>query len=438
MALLPGLFASLAPNVQGVDITPSGEVLGTTTDRAVVASREAYFPSVAEYGLASRQPPLPVLPRSKLTVLKRIALGVDQVSYMDPQSGRETVAALKLPLRNPTHVGGGIWTDIHVLGRLPPHPNVVWMNALVVEEISGLGVVGYTMPFLDGYSLAHQPAPWAFKLKWLHEITDAVDFLNLKCGVLHADLVAVNIFINTATDSAVLIDLGMAKSARRQVVGGKRHFGCPTMWEEARPAADPQASGMGDVRCVILTILLLITQHRTTATGKWARESWKKDAGRVRNREEWVKHPDVDLDADISLFYDALMAWDDRRRDGPLPAGVPDPVTWPPYEEASPKDYVTLLDKHGYQRKAGRPILNWLRPPTSKLDPNRPILATGRYVDEEPATEFMQVPDPSRGFPQALLGMDGPKRHGATSSSGEVGGGGDTDLRRKRGKWVGH
>lgn len=159
MALLPGVFASLAPNVQGVDITPQGEVLATTTDKGAVQSHEPYCPSITEYGLSSRQPRLPVLPRSKLTVLKRMSMGVDQVSYIDPQSGQERVAALKFPFRNPSYVGGGLWTDIHVLGRLPPHPNIVSMNALVVEEISGLGVVGYTMPFFDGYTPAHQPAP---------------------------------------------------------------------------------------------------------------------------------------------------------------------------------------------------------------------------------------------------------------------------------------
>ncbi|KAK0617152.1 hypothetical protein B0T14DRAFT_568686 [Immersiella caudata] len=196
LPLLPGLFTSLAANVQGVDITPLGEVLATTTDRAIVDCNKPYFPSVTEYGLGSR---LPVLPRSKFTVLKRIALGVDQVSYVDPVSGQETVAVLKLAFRNPTYVGGGIWTDIHVLRRLPPHPNVVAIKALVVEEVSGLGVVGYAMPYLDGYSLAHQPKPRSFKLKWLREVIDAVDFLNLKSGILYSDLVEVNIFVNTAT-----------------------------------------------------------------------------------------------------------------------------------------------------------------------------------------------------------------------------------------------
>lgn len=31
-------------------------------------------------------------------------------------------------------------------------PNIVSIDALVVEEISGLGVVDYTMPFFDGHT----------------------------------------------------------------------------------------------------------------------------------------------------------------------------------------------------------------------------------------------------------------------------------------------
>ncbi|KAK0617153.1 hypothetical protein B0T14DRAFT_259464 [Immersiella caudata] len=206
---------------------------------------------------------------------------------------------------------------------------------------------------------------------------------------------------------------------------------------------------MNDVECVILTVLFLITQHRTaTTTEKLARETWKKDAGRVRKKGEWIKHPDVELDANISVFYDVLVDWADRRREGPLPSGVTDPVTWPAYEKP-PEDPVTFVEKYSYRIeanvagrgrlvdriRAGRPVLNWVRPITSKLDPNRPILATGRYADEEPVIEFTQVPDPSRGFPQAPLGIDGLKRQGTTTSSHEVGGGDGTGLKRKRDRW---
>ncbi|KAK3377101.1 hypothetical protein B0T24DRAFT_719330 [Lasiosphaeria ovina] len=227
-AILPGLFASLAPDVQGIDMTPSGELLVTTTDRRVVRSREPYYLSVAEYGLSSgcTTPQLPVVPRSKLAVLKRMAMGVDQVSYTDPESGQERVAALKFPFRDASFVGGGLWADIHILGRLPPHPNVVSMDALVVEEISA--------------------GARSFKLKWLREIILAVDFLNLECSVMHCGLVAVNIFVNTATDSAVLIDLGMGKSARQIMMGGTRHQGSPTSVDalkRSKPASGEERQG---------------------------------------------------------------------------------------------------------------------------------------------------------------------------------------------------
>ncbi|KAK0730100.1 hypothetical protein B0H67DRAFT_678011 [Lasiosphaeris hirsuta] len=410
MAILPGLFTSLAPNVQGVDITPSGEVLATTTDNRAVRFHEPYYPSIMEYGLSS-----PYGHGGGSSLVHGSAIG-------------PRVAALKFPFRNPSFIGGGLWTGIHILGRLPPHRNVVSMDDLVLEEISGLGVVGYTMPCFDGYTLAKQPAPWSFKLKWLREIMQAVDFLDLECGVINADLIANNILINTATDSVVLIDLGMGRSARRQLIGGKRHHGCPTSLVVAKPA-DAQAVATWGVKRVTLTVLFHITQHRTL--DDWTRMEWEQqNEESARSRENWVKHPDVELDANISFFYDALMAWADKRRDGPLPSDASD-SDWVTFgEHRSRPDRVNL--SHAPRTidriRAGRPVLNWLRPPTSKLDPNRPVLATGRYANEEPAAGFILVPDPSRGFPQPPLGIDGIKRPRITPD--EEGRGQDTHKRR--------
>src|SRR3954453_18953113 len=47
----PRMRANLAPEIRGVWISESGEILHTTTDEQIVPFGRPYLPSVAEYGL---------------------------------------------------------------------------------------------------------------------------------------------------------------------------------------------------------------------------------------------------------------------------------------------------------------------------------------------------------------------------------------------------
>jgi len=93
----PRMRANLAPEIQGVWISESGEMLYTTTDEESIPFSLPYFPSVTEYSLPLRQPEVPIVFRSKLTVVKRIAHGIDKVSYIGPSSGKSKVAIFKFP-----------------------------------------------------------------------------------------------------------------------------------------------------------------------------------------------------------------------------------------------------------------------------------------------------------------------------------------------------
>ncbi|KAK0633796.1 hypothetical protein B0T14DRAFT_561342 [Immersiella caudata] len=84
----PGILANPAPEVRGITISETGEVLDTTDNERVVPFGQSYFPSVAESSFPSPQPEFPVVPQSRLTVLKRMAHGIGKVSYTDPSSGK--------------------------------------------------------------------------------------------------------------------------------------------------------------------------------------------------------------------------------------------------------------------------------------------------------------------------------------------------------------
>lgn len=251
-----------------------------------------------------------------------------------------------------------------------------------MEEISGLGVIGFTTPFVAGPTLENQVAPWSFRLQWLREIISVVDFLNLEYGIIHQDIADRNLFVNPATGPILLFD-----------------FGCSTMAPNAFPGQD-------NVKGVMFLVYFLITRD-PKYSAYWLQTVDEKE---IEHRDKWVKHAEVELDHDVSVFYDELMAWIRKRRDGrqPTEARHALDIPWPP---SPPKDMVSLGDLRvnlsgnclvRQRIQAGRPVLNWRRPPKSKVDPSRRLLATGRYADEEGAGpgSFIAVPDPNRGFPQ--------------------------------------
>jgi serine/threonine protein kinase len=277
-------------------------------------------------------------------VVNRIAHGIDKVSYTDPSSGKKEVATFKFAF-NRDVAGGGLWTDIHVLGRLRPHSNIVSLLSLVVEEISGLGVVGFTMPFMDGYTLSHQQAPWSFSQKWLHGLTGAVDFLNLQHGILHSDIVAQNIFINTETNSLVLLDLGSATHAMTWRTDR-------SIWGQGMsPTEGMQVAAQRDVEHTILAVASRIVRDPSLCPRSIGERS--EIGRRLKNRELWVRYAEVELDVDILALEDTLMTWSNTRRDGPLPCDAPHPISWPPY---------TLRPPETEEDPADGPSLNWVRP----------------------------------------------------------------------------
>ncbi len=79
------------------------------------------------------------------------------------------------------------------------------------------------------------------------------------------------------------------------------------------------------------------------------------------------------------------MTWVRGRRAGKQMAHyseAPEPLgSWPDVPEGAEDSARTI----GFCRRYGRPYLEWKRPASSQLDPNRRLLATGRYADEEQA-----------------------------------------------------
>ncbi|KAK4038852.1 hypothetical protein C8A01DRAFT_47570 [Parachaetomium inaequale] len=384
--LLRPLLNDLPPDVLAINMRASGKLLWTSRDTQYNGAKCTYYPSVDEYRLPGSAGSLPTLLRSDLTVVGRLGPGTTKVSYVCPASGQENVVASKA-------VGccayyGGIWEEIQIMVQLSPHPLVPPLDGLILEELTELGVVGFTSPLIPGHSL-DKPLAGPFKLRWLRELMGLVDELNLEFGVVHQDIAPRNLFINPETDSILLFDFGWAAG-----IGQARHEGGGYHNTE-KPARN-------DVKGVAFCIYAIIT--RDPKSRFLHLDDAKEDE--LEDRTRWIKHPQVELDSDVSTFYDELMAWVRKRREGPrlthytqAPRHIdfPVPPEPPRDEDDEGRSLIGMLGSCGTRLEAGRPVLNWQRPPLARTDKNRRLLATGKYADEEVERVPIPVPDPKRG-----------------------------------------
>jgi len=119
-----------------------------------------HYPSLPEFELSDMLPR--TILRSELTEVDRLSSGVDIVSFEDTNK-----AVFKYSF---SWKGFCLWEEIHILAQLPAHPNILPLDRLVLEEISGSRVVGYTMPFIDGGDLGRNWKSRHFKLKWAKQL----------------------------------------------------------------------------------------------------------------------------------------------------------------------------------------------------------------------------------------------------------------------------
>lgn len=88
------------------------------------------------------------------------------------------------------------------------HPNIVPFDKVVIDELEGC-LVGFTSKFIPGGTLEENKTR-GFKLKWLHELTEVVDELNLNLGIAHQDVSPRNIVIDESTDTLMLFNFNFS------------------------------------------------------------------------------------------------------------------------------------------------------------------------------------------------------------------------------------
>ena len=194
------------PGTVAIEIDKDGKLLSFCTDLERDTSRcTAYLP-LEDYQFSPAT--VKTILRSELAEVRR-SLGVgfvDLVSYPESlpcsREGKNDRYVFKY---SPFRVLS-LWAEVHFLARLPPHPNMALLDRLVLDEMTGSRIVG----FVAGASLDKLESRPPFKLKWLRQLMQTVDDLNLKHGVVHQDIADRNLLIDPDTDSIILLDFGLA------------------------------------------------------------------------------------------------------------------------------------------------------------------------------------------------------------------------------------
>ncbi|KAJ5571457.1 hypothetical protein N7535_005117 [Penicillium sp. DV-2018c] len=110
------------------------------------------------------------------------------------------------------------WKEMNLLSKLPPHPNLIPFDRIVLEDVESR-VIGFTTKYIPGGTLADPKRP--FRFEWLQQLTQLVDFLNLELGIMHQDIAPRNLLIDHETDKIVLFDFDWAANGREGLLDSR-------------------------------------------------------------------------------------------------------------------------------------------------------------------------------------------------------------------------
>lgn len=340
--VLAPLADYLSPEVRAITVDDAGLLTGVSTDPEDDSTIFlAYLPFSMTASLADCR----TIQYSKLQELDRLGPGVDLLLYKDEFGVSQKVAFKFNPIPKPRRLQMA-WDEVNILKSLPPHPNIVPFDRVVLEDVESR-VIGFITKYIPGGTLANSSVP--FRFEWLQQLTQVVDFLNLEMGVMHQDIAPRNLLIDPDTHKLLLFDFDWATCGEQCLLDGR-----------------------DDVSGVVFTLHELITNdtHFTSIP------HWDRNMDMVQRIAEWPCNRE--LDSDVSTFREYLNQWvETRRSDGDMARYInaPHRPSWPALPTAP--DYDVPFESEGtmrtgvrYARDAvqnGQYCFQWQRPPQSRL-----------------------------------------------------------------------
>ncbi|EEU39923.1 uncharacterized protein NECHADRAFT_39507 [Fusarium vanettenii 77-13-4] len=360
--------SKLPPSVYRIHVSNTGEIITAYTDAENDETCCVHYPRLEEISLPEG---VRTIRRDRLEELERLGPDTDLVTY--PPCSSEPVNKVVFKYYFLWQYAQKSWKEMNLWMRLPCHPNIVPFDRVVLDELEGR-VVGFTNRYVSGGTLEEDKSR-IFRLKWLQQLIQVVDDLNLRYGISHQDIAPRNLVVDEPSDSIMLLDFNFAARINRPATEdgeGEWH-------DENR----------NDVKGVIFTIYEIITRDNSF------RDAPHEEQSIDSLPLEWVKHQEVQLDRPIVEYRQALQEWRDRRALDPGSRDVPKAINWPPRPKP-PKVSIPMADVHGspcsitmdqwYERRQaiirrGGKVLNWERPPQKVLDDGRRLLSTGKVID---------------------------------------------------------
>ncbi|TGO10360.1 hypothetical protein BTUL_0137g00170 [Botrytis tulipae] len=349
VAILAQFADYLSPDVRAVEVDNDGLICGISTDPE---EDETVFIAYPPYSTIGSLAGCRTIKYSQLQELDRLAPFVDLSSYKDENQNTRMVAFKFNVLEKPLRVRMA-WNEINLLKSLPPHPNIVPFDSVVLEDVESR-VIGFTTKYITGGSLSNPKIP--FRFEWLQQLTEVVDFLNLKLGIMHQDIAPRNLMIDPDTQKLLLFDFDRAA--------------CGKVW---------LMDNRDDVTGVVYAVHELITNDSYFT----AIPHWEQHMDMVQNIPEWVCKRE--LDAEVSVFRKFLDKWVQKRQSGGIMEQylkAPNRPIWPE-EPPSVSDYdvpwqfgETMDEEPMYRTgvrlrriamELGQYCFRWERPPQSRL-----------------------------------------------------------------------
>ncbi|CAI7621807.1 unnamed protein product [Penicillium bialowiezense] len=321
----------LSPEVRAITVDDDGLLTGVSTDPE---EDDTFFIGYLPFTLCQSLADCSTVYFPELQELDRLGPGVD-LSFYDGHKVAFKFNPLGIPRRLQMS-----WKEMNLLSKLPPHPNIISFDRIVLEDVQSR-VIGFTTKYIPGGTLADADPKRPFRFKWLQQLTQLVDFLNLELGIMHQDIAPRNLLVDPETDHIIIFDFDWAANGKEGLM-----------------------SGRDDVSGVVFTFI----------------PHWDRNIDMVQSIE-WACHRE--LDSDVPKFRKFLNEWVATRTDRALERylNAPKRITWPdlpdppeydvPFELGRTAEGETIWQTGERSRRIalekGQYCFRWERKPQSRL-----------------------------------------------------------------------
>lgn len=285
-----------------------------------------------------------VVHKKDLHEVERWGVGADLVTY-DAGNNTKKLVAFKYTIIQQRV--DNIWDELHILKALKGHDSFVSFDRTVIDNHK---IVGFTSEYISGGTLEHyHDKPFYFR--WLKQLTDAVDELNLRFGLMHQDIAPRNVLVDLVSGNLKVFDFD-----RAELIGEEKH---------------QLTQFCNDVDAVVFTV------YETLTKDEHFRELSldQQDVREVERLKYWnLKLPLEEGKGGITAYRNAVAEWATERRtirtikhytEASEPLSLP-PYTKPPnfmMELPGGPPFLAYRRRRSEAYAVGDYVTVWERPP---------------------------------------------------------------------------